>query len=562
MIDPILFGEKTHGMLCHNSHVNDNSNDHVRGLHGSPPREKSLLTNSPQTWNRPEKQYEIEFSPDDPQQVDPLKLLKENSSPKSSMEIDFTPDSYPAVAGPRISEINYCDHSSQQITLVADHPIKRSLDCNAINTPDEQSENSQRIGLGRNTSGDDDDNDGAYGDHRKDEEEAEEDFVPKFDRAAIVSALFPKGYPDVTRKQTMKKSTPVSTLNRPTLLSIVKRRIDPGHVANIILKTGFDLQSVESPTQEPATMDSSVNSDNGSEFGTKKSNTNNECASHSFQPIEQMSIIGMTISWDPTWELLDLGSSPIAMPKSKLKILQESESNEKRLLRSIRDDLSEESSYTYFDFSMKLGSTEGRRNIKCDDYDYSLDFQHGHHFDAKRIPAGASPTALPLRDFIVKWEESIDIDEFVLGFHFDHQRFPEESSDEIEIVFVGNSDESYAVDDDAEDDEDDAVVDDCVEIVFSCMDEVELSDASIQIQSFSTCFKSASSSPVSCLPSHDLSAHAASPEIIPSIHVNGGHRTAFDYDDTDESSAGVISCNSSKASNAVESLLALCTVVH
>jgi hypothetical protein len=263
----------------------------------------------------------------------------------------------------------------------------------------------------------------------------------------------------------------------------------------------------------------------------------------------------MLISWDPTWELLDLGSSPVSMPKSKLKALQESECSEKRVLTVSRRDessSSEESSSNLFldppvvdfDCTMKIDSSDERGYDDINDHDEeSIEFELGHHFDPKLFPAGVSPMVLALLDFNIDWEESVEIDDFVLGFHFDQEKFPGESSAEIEIIFY------ESLEDDEGEDDDDDIVEDTVEINFSpclsCTDETESDTSS---QDLSTCSSSVSSP-------FWLRRQVADMSYKATVAVGLGR---FD-DESDGSSVGVVSLTPSTPSNPVEKLVALCS---
>ncbi|KAG7347208.1 hypothetical protein IV203_006277 [Nitzschia inconspicua] len=244
---------------------------------------------------------------------------------------------------------------------------------------------------------------GSY--HESEDDKGETEFVPQFDRKEIISALFPKGYPSEKRKG---RSPPISHVvskdKMAALRQFLRQRKDAyGNVGTMVLKPPCDLASVESPICHPSTAGSSA----CSQTTPTKRSTIPRLAGDAYDDhelpeddqdkviiqVDSSSVIGMEITWDPTWELLNASDSPVSVSRSKLRSLQDVDQDADKTVRCLLGCFQEEES-----------SAESI---------FPLDFPP--------LPA--------------LHQELEDISVFVLGFHFDPRRFPSDCEDELEIVF-------------------------------------------------------------------------------------------------------------------------------
>jgi hypothetical protein len=289
----------------------------------------------------------------------------------------------------------------------------------------------------------------------------EEKFVPKFDRSEVVSMLFPKGYPSERKKQARKARG--QKLN-PSMIAIMTNatrfKNEVYNVRDMVHMPCSDLCSVESLIREPSTMDSSACSHNNSDQGTDAPDDSSKNDSISRRPItfgierfnkvDSEEIIGKIVSWDPTWELLDshqMGTSPAAMTKSKLKKLQEIENYDNSLLgKHAEDDSSSEDSSAYLFPEMPPKMIDFQRYSKANG---SLEFFLGHHCHPEGFARVAPSLQETWYDAIADNNTSVSdhtlfTGDFILGHHFDPTRFPDTCSDEFEIAFVEYSDDDTA----------------------------------------------------------------------------------------------------------------------
>jgi hypothetical protein len=231
-----------------------------------------------------------------------------------------------------------------------------------------------------------------------DDDDKDEEFVPKFDRQEVISALFPNGHPDEKpkRRPVSSPSQVISNDKLAALRHFLRQRKDVlSNVGKIVLKPTCDLESVESPIQQSSTSGSSAYSHVTLDRSFKETpdridNTYDDRGTRI--AADKFDMIGMEITWDPTWELLTTSDSPIAASKTKLRTLQDPETTASSLLGFVEEE------DTSADSVNLLG-----------------------HLD---IPSPSERTL---------WHKSDNL--FELGFHFDPLHFPSSCEVEREIMF-------------------------------------------------------------------------------------------------------------------------------
>ncbi|KAL3925935.1 MAG: hypothetical protein SGILL_000078 [Bacillariaceae sp.] len=183
------------------------------------------------------------------------------------------------------------------------------------------------------------------------EDEEREKFKPQFERSEIISALFPQGYPDEKRGARIKPrpSTSRSVERINSLRRFLQKRKNAYSVNSMVLQVQSDLGSVESSVQEPSTVDSSDTTTATPSHDTRRTEStclkkgkDGNCYSAKFTEGESANIIGMLITWDPTWELLEPHENQcrVPMPKSRLKKLQDVDVSDECLLGDFGEDAS------------------------------------------------------------------------------------------------------------------------------------------------------------------------------------------------------------------------------
>jgi hypothetical protein len=211
-------------------------------------------------------------------------------------------------------------------------------------------------------------------------------FRPTFDRSEIIKALFPNGHPDDKREK--KHEAPSKTLSAERIAALrrfIRERKNAYNISSMVLRVQSELESVESPVPEPSTIDSSVTTSPSVDADAQESFVSRKGRKAS-KMAEFSQIVGMLITWDPTWEMLEPCQNLAATTKSRLKKLQDADLNDVYLLGKSPDELSSVESEVVVD------------------------------------------------EAIDGFQDSSNT--FILGFHFDPQRYPETCADEDEIVFI------------------------------------------------------------------------------------------------------------------------------
>lgn len=209
------------------------------------------------------------------------------------------------------------------------------------------------------------------------ENDRDETYRSPFHRSEVIRSLFPMGHPDDRKKKEAK--------------------CKPG----IVEKFAEETEIVHEPFHDDC---------DSVELKEPESSGSDECDK----------FIGLVITFDPTWDLLDPENSDpyTVMTRSKLKKFHEIEDYTNSLLGKFSsEECSEE-------------STDLLGNVDV-------------NVDAELLPLPASPASSRITTTV--YDEESSYCSFELGFHFDGDRFPtDESSPEIEICFYPDDEEEYA----------------------------------------------------------------------------------------------------------------------
>ena len=203
-----------------------------------------------------------------------------------------------------------------------------------------------------------------------------------FLRSEVIDFLFPMGHPD-------DKKTKQSNSN----FDLVENDSPSEQIVNSTTDTKFQKEIVETINDEE-------------EFAESKGH---DCDK----------FIGLTISFDPTWELLnpDETDDTTCMAKSRLKKFHEIENYADSILGNFTGE----------------GSSDGSPDIFAD---------VNMSFDTYQSPLSPEFNS----DIISEGSSSIS---FHLGYHFDEKRFPPKESSEIELRFYPDDNSSSGCTDDS-----------------------------------------------------------------------------------------------------------------
>jgi hypothetical protein len=280
------------------------------------------------------------------------------------------------------------------------------------------------------------------------EKEEDEDYkatsiTPSFGRSEIISSLFPMGHPNDIRKKEEESGSNSFLVDR-RLTNKQRNILSPCRDNNInsaslkaptfdTIATSSDVDYQQRRLEEKAleTTKSKNDYDPPECEEKKKKSSDHDCD-------DDANIIGMVISFDPTWDLLTEEIDPVdhhtasIMVRSRLRKFHEIENYADSILGKISADESsnDESILQEVDIfaglesnceSELLLSSSSREELMYSISDPILDLQssENHH---NRHPMVA--------------KEKNCADHFELGFHFDSERYPSSApSEEIEICF-------------------------------------------------------------------------------------------------------------------------------